>query len=115
MRIKAIFMLSAMVAAGMMLAVPALSGETHRAQMEIMVDKYIAVCEAKSVMLDSRSENIRRSAIRSCLRGTLCRTSRAELIDELVAGNVEPKPYKVYHFLNSRFKEVVGTTELASR
>ena len=115
MRIKAIFMLSAMVAAGMMLAVPALGGETHRAELTAMVDRYIAACEAKSAMLDSRSENIRRSAVRSCLRGTLCRTSRTELIDELVAGNVEPKPYKVHHFLNSRFKEVVDTTELVSR
>ena len=115
MRIKAIFILSAMVAVGMMLTVPALSGETHRAELEAIVDKYIAACEAKSAMLDSRSENIRRSAMRACLRATFCRTSRTELIDELVAGNVEPKPHKVHHFLNARFNEVVGVPELAAR
>jgi len=115
MRIKAILILSAMIAAGMMLTVPALSGETHRAELEAIVDKYIAACEAKSAMLDSRSENIRRSAMRACLRATFCRTSRAELIDELVASNVDPKPHKVHHFLNARFNEVVGAREVASR
>jgi hypothetical protein len=115
MRIKAIFILSAMIAAGMMLTVPALSGETHRAELEAIVDNYIAACEAKSAMLNSRSENIRRSAMRACLRATFCRTSRADLIDELVACNVEPKPHKVHHFLNARFDEVVGARELASR
>ena len=115
MRAKAIFVLSAMVAVGMVFTVPALSGETHRAELEAIVDKYIAACEAKSAMLDSRSENIRRSAMRACLRASFCRTSRAELIDELVARNVEPKPYKVHHFLNARFNEVVRNTELATR
>ena len=115
MRIKAIFILSAMVAVGMLLSVPALSGETHRAELEAIVDAYIANCEAKSAMLNSRSENIRRSAMLACLRATFCRTSRTELIDELVTRNVEPKPHTVHHFLNSRFKVVVGDTELASR
>ena len=115
MRIKAIFILSAMVAVGMILSVPVLSGETHRAELEAIVDAYIANCEAKSAMLDSRSEKIRRSAMLACLRATFCRTSRAELIDELVASNVEPKTHKVHHFLNSRFKDVVGASELASR
>ena len=115
MKIKAIFILSAMVVAGMMLTVPALSGEIHRADLEVIVDKYIAACEAKSAMLDSRSENIRRSAMRACLRATFCRTSRAELIDELVASNVDPKPHKVHHFLNARFNEVVAAREQASR
>ena len=114
MRAKAIFLLSAMVAVGM-ITVPALGGETHRAELETIVDKYIAACEAKSAMLDSRSENIRRSAMRACLRASFCRTSRAELIDELVARNVEPKPHKVHHFLNARFNEVVNNTDLASR
>ena len=115
MRIKAIFILSAMVAVGMMLSVPALSGETHRAELEAIVDEYIANCEAKSAMLHSKSENIRRSAMLACLRATFCRTSRAELIDELVASNVRPKTHTVHHFLNARFNEVVKATELASR
>ena len=115
MKIKAIFILSAMVVAGMMLTGPALSGEIHRVDLEVIVDKYIAACEAKSAMLDSRSKNIRQAAMRACLRATFCRTSRTELIDELVASNVEPKSHKVHHFLNARFNEVVGATELALR
>ncbi len=115
MRIKAIFILSAMVAAGMMLTVPALSDETNRAELEAIVDNYIAACEAKSAMLDSRSEKLRRSAMRSCLKATFCRTSRAELIEELVSRNIEPKPHKVHHFLNARFNVVVRARELAAR
>jgi hypothetical protein len=115
MKIKAIFILSAIIVAGMILAVQALSGETNRAELEAIVDDYIGNCEAKSAMLDSRSEKIRRDAMLACLRATFCRALRAELIDELVSSNVEPKSHKVYHFLNARFNEVVGAKKLASR
>ncbi len=113
MKIKAILMLSVMVAAGIMLTGPALGGETNRASLEAIVDEYIAACERKSAMLESSSENIRRDAMRACLRATFCRTSKDSLVDEMVAKNVEPKPYKVHHYLNARFYEVVGTHDLA--
>ena len=113
MRLQAIIMLSAMVIAGMMATGPAMGGETNRADLEAIVDAYISACEAKSAMLNSSSENIRRAAMLSCLRATFCRKSRSELIDEMVAKNVEPKPYKVHHFLNARFNEVVDSRQLA--
>ncbi len=113
MKINAIIMLSVMVMVGMMLTGPARGGETDRAELEAIVDDYISACEAKSAMLNSSSKNIRRAAMRSCLRAMFCRTSKDALIDELVAKNVEPKPYKVHHFLNARFDETVGSYELA--
>jgi hypothetical protein len=112
-RIKSLFILSAVVAVGMMRTVPALSAETHRAELEAVVDPYLAACEAKSAMLDSRSKNIRRSALRAYLRATFYRTSRAGLIDELVVSNAGPEPHKGHHFPNARFNEVVGATDLA--
>jgi hypothetical protein len=113
MKLKAIIMLSAMVVAGMMVTAPARGGESNRASLEAIVDDYIAACERKSAMLNSRSENLRRDAMRACLRATFCRTAKATLVDEMVAKNVAPRPYKVQHFLNARFDEVVGAHQLA--
>lgn len=113
MKLKAIIVLSAMVIAGMMVTSPAMGGETNRAELEAIVDDYISACEAKSAMLNSSSENIRRAAMISCLRATFARKSRSELIDEMVARKIEPKPYKVHHFLNARFNDVVDSSKLA--
>ncbi|MGD1969132.1 MAG: hypothetical protein PVF86_16700 [Desulfobacterales bacterium] len=113
MKIKTIIMLLVMVGAGMMLNGPALGGETNRAHLEAIVDDYIAACERKSAMLDSSSANIRRDAMLACLRATFCRTSKDALLDEMLASNVEPKPYKVRHFLNARFDEIVRINQLA--
>ena len=101
-----------MVVAGIMMAGPA-RGSDNRAQLEAIVNQYIATCEAKSVMLTSSSENIRRAAMLTCLRATFCRNSKAVLIDEMVAKHVAPKEHTVHHYLNARFKEVVSPTKLA--
>ena len=114
MKIKAIIILSAMVIAGMIMAGPAAGGD-NRVELEAIVDDYIAACEAKSAMLNSSSENIRRAAMLSCLRATFCRNSKAELIDELVANRVAPKTHKVHHYLNARFNELVAAKQLALR
>jgi hypothetical protein len=113
MKIKAIIMLSSMVMAGMMVMVPDLNGETNRADLEAIVNDYIASCEAKSAMIQSKSKNIRRDAVQSFMRATFCRNSKAELIDELVANDVAPKKYAVHHYLNSRFNKIVSRGKLA--
>ncbi|MDX1707641.1 MAG: hypothetical protein R3274_03500 [Desulfobacterales bacterium] len=113
MKTKLLFILSAMVVAGMMLNAPALGAETDRARLEAVVDEYITACEAKSAMLNSGSEKIRRAAMLACLRATFVSRARSELVDEMVARNVAPKPYKVHHFLNARFHEVVDVGKLA--
>lgn len=115
MKLKAHTMLSAMVIARLMVTEPAAGGETDRTELEEIVDNYISACEAKSEMLHSRSINIRRAAMLSCLRASLCRTSKAELVDELVAKKIEAKPYKVHHFLNARFKSEGASNQLSSK
>ena len=113
MKTKAVIILAVMVMAGMMVTGPVYGNETNRAELEAIVDEYISACEAKSAMLNSSSKNIRRDAMRACLRATFCRNAKDELIDELVAGNVAPKKHTVHHYLNARFNEVVSAKQLA--
>ena len=86
-----------------------------KAELEALVDKYIANCEAKSALLSSKSENIRRTATLACLKATYCRHHRKELIDEMVKQNIEPKPYKVRRFLSEKFLDAVPDYNLATR
>ena len=113
MKTKSIIMLSVIVMAVMLMTAPALGGDTNRMALEAIVDQYIAACEAKSDMLSSSSVNIRKAAMRACLRATFARKSKAALVDAMVASNVAPKPYKVHHFLNARFNEVISQIQLA--
>ena len=86
-----------------------------KAELETLVDKYIASCEAKSALLSSNSENIRRSATLACLKATYCRHHRKELVDEMVRQNIEPKPYRVRRFLCEKFHDAVPDYNLAVR
>ena len=112
MKGKATVILLLVALAAMMMTGPALSGGT-RAELEAIVNEYIAACEAKSAMLNSRSENIRRAAVYACVRATFCRNSKSVLIDEMIASNVAPKKHTVHHYLNARFNETVDARELA--
>jgi len=113
MKIKAIIILSSMVMAAMMVTVSTLGGDTNRAALEAVVNDYIAACEAKSAMFESRSKNIQRVAVHAFVRATFCRNLKAVLIDELVANNVAPKKHTVHHYLNARFNKIFSTGELA--
>ena len=76
-----------------------------KAKLEALVDEYIACCQSKSALRSSRSENIRRSAIRSCQLASYCKHSKAELVEAMLRNNIEPKAYKVRYFLNGKFKD----------
>ena len=113
MKINAILILSSMVMAGMVVTVSTLGGDTNRAALEALVNDYIAGCEAKSAMIESRSKNIRRAAVQAFVRATFCRDSKAMLIDELVSNNVTPKAHTVHHYLNARFNKILSAGKLA--
>ena len=101
--------------ATMMFAMPAIGEERNtletRAKLETLIERYIASCGAKSEMLNSRSEAIRKSAIRSCRIASFCMTSREALVNEMLENKVEPKPYKVSHYLNEKFRVVAMAKE----
>ena len=87
---------------------PAIGDDTEiietRAKLEALIDGYIVSCAAKSEMLHSGSDSIRKSAIRSCRIANFCLTSKESLIKEMLENNVEPKHYKVSRFLKEKFK-----------
>ena len=96
--------LTAVICAG-----PALSGDNNeadvRAKLEVLVDEYVNKCNAKSELLGSRSENIRKSATISCMKASYTHHNKEALIQELLDKNIEPKAYKVRLFLSVKFNE----------
>ena len=110
---------SIIVLTSVLCAVPVLGQDTMNAEMktelEDLVDQYIAICEAKSTLLNSNSENIRRSATLACVKATYCRHHRKELVDEMVKQNIEPKSYKVRRFLSEKFLDAVPENNRAAR
>jgi len=112
MKLRKIIILLAAIVAVTIMAPPVLGGDTTRAKLEAIVDDYISTCEAKSALLNSTSANIRRSAMRACLKALFYKNIKADLIDALVANNVAPKPYKVRRFLNARLNEVVAAKDI---
>ena len=82
-----------------------------KAKLEALVDQYIACCEAKSALRSSRSEKIRRSAMQSCMKADYCRRFKEELVEAMLENNIEPKVYKVRHFLNGRFNRTLQAKE----
>ncbi|MDJ0830268.1 MAG: hypothetical protein QNI92_10475 [Desulfobacterales bacterium] len=80
-----------------------------------LIDEYIASCERKSELRDSWSENVRRVAAVNCLKGAFYRNYKEELVTDLIANKVEPKPYLVRYHLNRRFYETVRPTAVAKR
>jgi len=115
MRTTITIVLFAMVLTAILCPIPALGNNSEvverKAKLEALVDEYIACCEAKSALGSSRSEKIRRSAMRSCLKAAYCRHSKAELVDVMLEKNIEPKAYKVHHFLNDRFNDALQEKE----
>ena len=115
MRAKAFVILLVIALFAVIFTMPALGDDTKaletRAQLENIIDKYIACCGAKSELLNSRSDNIRKSAIRSCRIASFCVASREALVKEMLENNIEPKPYKVSRFLNEKYRVVVLVKE----
>ncbi len=117
MKKKSTIILAALVLTATIFSLPALANDEDQAQakakLEALVDEYIESCDAKSEMLGSRSENIRRSARISCLKASYCRHNKSELIQDMLDRKIEAKPYKVRLFVSERFKRDSMITGLA--
>ena len=115
MRANPFILLSILALVAVIFAMPARGNDTKalntQAQLEALVEKYIASCGAKSEMLNSRSGNIRISAIRACRLASFCMAHKKALVKKMLDNNVEPKPYKVNRFLNEKYKTVVLAKE----
>ena len=110
MRFITSFTIFSFILVTMIFAMPAIGDDTKtleiRAKLETLIDRYIVSCGAKSELLNSRSNTIRKSAIRSCRIANFCLTSREVLIKEMMEKNIEPKHYKVNLFLNEKFQAI---------
>ena len=119
MKVKITVVLAAITLAMMMFAMPAVSQDAaeaeKKAKLESIVEVYILSCENKAELGSSRSKNLRHSAMLSRLKSTFCRHSKQELVDAMLKDGVEPKPYKVHHFLNARFYETIRAVAVAKK
>ncbi len=71
------------------------------------IDELIDNCESKSAMMNTKSDNLREDVRIALMKASFYRKNREILIEELAERNVEPKSYKVQHFLNERFFAIV--------
>lgn len=119
MKARTIVNLTAITLAVMYFSMPAVSQDVteaeKKAQLESIVDVYILSCENRAVLSRSGSKNLRDSAMLIRLKGTFCRHSKQELVEAMIEEGVEPKPYKVHHFLNARFYEAIRAGAVAQK
>lgn len=78
-----------------------------RAVYSKMIDRYAACCEKKSMLRHSRSENLRQKAEISCLKAAYLRNYKDEIVADLIEHNINPQPYKVQHFVNTLFFDLI--------
>jgi len=92
-------------------ALAGLCGETEDVRPSLIygtiVDNYIQNCEAKAEMLDSRSLNIRKSAMRATLKGAFIQSNRTTMIKHLMEKNVPLNVPRIQYHLNQMFNESV--------
>ena len=68
--------------------------------------KKISKCQSKSIMLTSRSDNLRKYALLESQKAAFYANEKDMLIKEMMEREVELKDYQVQYFLNKRFKEL---------
>jgi len=115
MKTKVAMVMCVMVLTAILGPIKALGNNTEavatKARLEVLVEEYIVSCETKSALRSSRSEKIRRSAMQSCMKADYCRRFKEELVEAMLENNIEPKVYKVRHFLNGRFNRTLQAKE----
>jgi len=111
MKTMTAFFSAFLVTLTMVFGLNAIGGESHTGQAadayELIMDRYIARCDAKLEMRDSRLDNIRRAAAIATLKGAFAKSYRKELVNDMIQDEISPKPHKVEFYLNERFYNLV--------
>ena len=110
MKVKAlmvIFVSSLMI----MLGVGQISAESQSDEhlikiYETCIVKKIAKCQSKTILETSRSENLQLAAEIAADQVRFLSLNKDTLVNEMMEKGIGPKPYKIEHYLNSRFYEV---------
>ena len=50
-----------------------------------------------------------------CMKAAFCKHSKEELVELMLENDIEPKDYKVRHFLNNRFNDALQAKEWTSK
>ena len=77
-----------------------------------IIDDTIAKCRNKIALLDSKSPNLRRQAMRASLKGAYLKIYKNELIAYLVSVNADPSPHRVAYHLNKFFYQSLEPDKL---
>ena len=72
-----------------------------------IIDNKIDKCKFKTQMRYSKSEVIRNAAMLSCLKTTFYKKNREALIQAMIDNNIGVKRYKIEHYLNSQFYNLI--------
>ena len=68
-----------------------------------MIDNCIKKCKSKAAMSDSKSKNIRKAAALASIKMKYLKTYRENLIQQMIAKEIQLKSYKIQYFLNTQF------------
>ena len=80
---------------------------------ETYIFETIAKNKSKINLKNSRSENLRRVAGKAEERIRFLTLKKDILVDEMIAYDIGPKPYKMEYYLNKRFYEYSNCKRLA--
>lgn len=78
-----------------------------------LIDETIAKCRNKAALFNSKSPNIRRQAVRACLKGAYLKLHKKEIDTYLVTIHAEPIRNRIEYYLNKRFYEALKPDELS--
>jgi len=72
-----------------------------------IIEELVMQCKYKTAMRHSKSKVIRDAAMLSCLKTTFYRENKENLIHAMIEENIGIKRYKVCHYLNTQFYNIV--------
>ena len=88
-----------------LMVIPVMGGEkaAMKAFYKSAIDQEIRLCKEQTVLLSSRSPNLRLKGHREASKAIFLETHRDALVEDMVRLDLEPKDYMVDRFLNGRF------------
>jgi hypothetical protein len=94
-----------MIGAGQISAESQSDGHLKK-KYETCIVKKIAKCQSKTNLKTSRSENLQLTAEIAADQVRFLSLNKNTLVNEMMEKGIGQKPYKIEHYLNSRFYEV---------
>ncbi len=91
------------------------SDTDKKVAIEAVVDEYLNSCEIKESLMTSESKTLQRTAALAVMKQAYFRNFKEQLVEEMVAMGVEPKPYQVHYHLNAKFFEAIRPQAVAQR